>query len=76
VHGTRVYSAGVCPKGPALERFLDINFFKKNNNLGLVLAEVHQGRLEQPLDRYSLETPRPVGYINHQQQTTITFSKD
>jgi hypothetical protein len=27
VHGTGVYSAGVGPKGPALERFLDI---KKN----------------------------------------------
>jgi hypothetical protein len=24
VHGTGVYSAGVGPKGPALERFLDI----------------------------------------------------
>jgi hypothetical protein len=24
VHGARVYSAGVGPKGPVLERFLDI----------------------------------------------------
>jgi hypothetical protein len=30
VHGTGVYSAGVGPKGPALERFLDIKKKKKN----------------------------------------------
>jgi hypothetical protein len=29
VHGTGVYSAGVGPKGPALERFLDIKKKKK-----------------------------------------------
>jgi hypothetical protein len=29
VHGTRVYSAGVGPKGPALERFPDIKKKKK-----------------------------------------------
>jgi hypothetical protein len=33
VHGTGVYSAGVGPKGPALERFLDIIKKKKKNNL-------------------------------------------
>jgi hypothetical protein len=30
VHGTGVYSAGVGPKGPALERFLDIKKKKKS----------------------------------------------
>jgi hypothetical protein len=29
VHGTGVYSAGVGPKGPALERFLDIKKKKR-----------------------------------------------
>jgi hypothetical protein len=29
VHGTRVYSARVGPKGPTLERFLDIKKKKK-----------------------------------------------
>jgi hypothetical protein len=29
VYGTEVYSAGVGPKGPALERFLDIKKKKK-----------------------------------------------
>jgi hypothetical protein len=39
VHGTGVYSAGVGPKGPALERFLDIK--KKKKKLLLVpLLEV------------------------------------
>jgi hypothetical protein len=31
VHGTGVYSAGVGPKGPALERFLDIKKKKKKS---------------------------------------------
>jgi hypothetical protein len=34
VHGTGVYSVGVGPKGPALERFLDI----KKKNILTVLA--------------------------------------
>jgi hypothetical protein len=39
VHGTGVYSVGVGPKGPALERFLDIK--KKKKKLLLVpLLEV------------------------------------
>jgi hypothetical protein len=32
VHGTGVYSAGVGPKGPALERFPDIKKKKKKRN--------------------------------------------
>jgi hypothetical protein len=32
------------------------------------------GRMQRSLDRFSPENPRPVGYINHQQQpTTIIF---
>jgi hypothetical protein len=37
VHGTGVYSAGVGPKGPALERFLDIKKKKKRVFLNLCL---------------------------------------
>jgi hypothetical protein len=33
VHGTRVYSAGVGPKGPALERFPDIKNLKKKKKM-------------------------------------------
>jgi hypothetical protein len=37
VHGTGVYSTGVGPNGPALERFPDIKNNKNNKKLHLVL---------------------------------------
>jgi hypothetical protein len=41
VRGTEVYSAGVGPKGPALERFLDIKKKKRKkvSNVRLSICE-------------------------------------
>jgi hypothetical protein len=37
VHGTEVYSAGVGPNGPALERFSDIKKKKKIHDIGTII---------------------------------------
>jgi hypothetical protein len=56
VHGTGVYSAGVGPKGPALERFLDI---KKKilpthlQDIGIKIKEI-ESLLEQAICRFGL----------------------
>jgi hypothetical protein len=42
VHGTGVYSAGVGPKGPALERFLDIK--KKKKKKIHIMSQNHRKR--------------------------------
>jgi hypothetical protein len=41
VHGTGVYSAGVGPNGPALERFLDIKKKKKKKNYSMLKGPIH-----------------------------------
>jgi hypothetical protein len=45
VHGTGVYSAGVGPKGPALERFLDIKKKKKFKCTDYMIAKFTFWRL-------------------------------
>jgi hypothetical protein len=50
VHGTGVYSAGVGPKGPALERFLDIKKKKKKDKLKVGVGIGHIGPVNRVTD--------------------------
>ena len=49
MHGTRVYFAGVNPKGPALEKFPDIKKIK-NRTLATYLTYPKEGKKMQNID--------------------------
>jgi hypothetical protein len=61
VHGTGVYSARVGPKGPALERFLDIK--KKKMGPNPTNAQQHQRPAPPPLTTHHL-TRKEVFFFN------------
>jgi hypothetical protein len=44
VHGTGIYSAGVCPKGPTLEKFSDIKKKKKKKKIKIIIIIIKKRR--------------------------------